>query len=97
MAFDIFIEITYFMESGTFKINTNVESDALSTVISDFLHAMVGTGADHSEPEEREEYRIKVEVDLNGDVFRASDDIGNNGLRDGILLDVLGKLDQPSN
>jgi len=85
-------DITYNQKSDKYTIKTNLSSVGLKGVVESFLHLQVGAGEDDSKPNVREEYNISISADLRDDSFNASDDCGNECLREGILLCLLRKL-----
>lgn len=89
----LFMDIAYDTNKNTFKITGNLNKVGQKTILETFLLYQVGAGEDNSKANEREVYNIRFEVDLSYDDIRVSDNIGNKGLRDGILVEVYKKLD----
>lgn len=85
MPFTIF---KYSVKEGLLKHSGDLIDDHVPELISTFLQTQIGRGADDSEPEDREVYTIKIDIDLSDDTFTVIDDTGNKGLRDGILLTI---------
>ena len=75
-----------------FEIDTNAKKGVVSDLISDFIQSQVGAGKDESKPNEHEVYEIELRIDLTDDTWFTKDNCGNKGLRDGILMDILGRL-----
>ena len=89
---DLKIDITYKIEDGNFEIKGNVKEEAQVSIIENFLRTQKGNGQDNREANNQEKYHISLELDLTDDSYKVSYDTGNKGLRDGILIDVLGRL-----
>lgn len=93
MAFDLFIDIKYPVEKPQdFKIESNIKEEKRADILMDFLRSQMGAGVDGSVPNEHDVYHIRIELDLTEDTFRASSNVGNLGLRDGILMDIVKRL-----
>jgi len=90
---DVWVEVKYNLKEDTAKINTNLKREVVREFIQEYIRGQFGKGKDESEPEDREEYTIRVACDLNGDIFRATSDTGNKSLRDGILMHVSSRED----
>ena len=61
-------------------------------VISDFLRTQIGAGRSYSKINDKDVYKIRLELHLENDSFNVSSDTGHKGLRDGILGYILSKL-----
>jgi len=85
----LFINLEYNLDKDTHKIRTNVRKDLVYDTISTFLSTQIGQGADEKKANERKIYHIKIGLDLSLDTFTVSDNTGNKGLRDGILLEIV--------
>ena len=88
----LFMDIAYDISKGTFKITGNLNKVGQETILETFLRDQIGAGVDNRKPNIREIYDIRFEVDLSYDIIRVSDNTGNKGLRDGILMDVYKRL-----
>lgn len=89
----IYIKLTFpINEPEKFKIETNAKPELVGDLIGDFVHAQVGEGADERPANQHDVYHIDISVDLTDDTWRSSHDTGNLGLRDGILMDVLQRI-----
>lgn len=98
MALDIYLNVTYPVdEPEKFKIETNAKAEAVADLIEDFIHDQIGAGTDRSQANELDVYEIILAIDLSDDSWRIKDDCGNKGLRDGILLAVLGRISKSQN
>jgi hypothetical protein len=94
MSSIVTVDLFYDVRTGatTFKETTTAKPEAISEIIEAFLMGEVGAGVDNSPANEREVYSIRLDLDLDGDVFHVTSDCGNLGLRDGILMSVLRDL-----
>lgn len=96
---DLWIDIEYsFRQPGDgprVVIQTNVRRGLIDSVLEKWLQDQQGRGVDDRNAEDREAYRIRIEVDLSCDEFTTSSDTGNLGLTCGIILDVFRRLVQP--
>lgn len=91
--FIIYIKLTFpINEPEKFKIETNAKPEHVGDLIGDFLRCQLGQGADESPAANLDVYHIDISVDLTDDTWSSSHDTGNLGLRDGILLSVMGRI-----
>ncbi len=90
---DVWVLVKYNLEADTAIITTNLKRGKVKEFIQEYLATQIGAGEDKSQPNSKKEYEIRIECDLNGDIFRVHSDTGNKGLREGILLHVLQKSD----
>ena len=67
----------------------DVKPEKREEFVSEFLRTQFGAGKDDRKPENRNKYTIKLELDLDGDIYNVSDNCGNKSLRDGILARYL--------
>ena len=63
----------------------NIKPERRKDFVFDFLRTQFGAGADDSKPKKRDNYTIRLDLNLNGDIYTVSDNCGNKGLRGGIL------------
>jgi hypothetical protein len=91
MAYDFFIQIEYDLDKDRAIVSTNVKHEQVDDLLADFLRTQMGEGEDRRKAAERRVYHINLELDLDGDVFRVSDDTGNKSLRDGIIACIRGR------
>jgi len=91
MESDLYLELWYKIDSGMFGIDTNIKHEAHDEIVSTFLSMQMGKGRDERKLNIRDVYNIRINVDLSYDIFNVSDDCGNNGLREGILMQFLKK------
>lgn len=88
------VEVTYSVDNPDgFKIRTDVKDELVAEFIGEFLLGRIGAGEDSAKAEERETYTIHIQLDLCGDVWHTKHNCGNKGLRDGILMDVMRRLE----
>jgi len=89
MKNDLYLNIKYDIVNDTYEIDTNIKTDLVKDIVSEFLRTQVGTGKDFSKMKEDDKYNISIKLNLNRDNFTCSDNCGNKGLRDGILLNYI--------
>jgi hypothetical protein len=91
MSNDVVLDIRYNIKTGEFSYTekTTVKPECRSDILENFLRSQMGAGQDLTDPEVRDEYAIKIVLDLSDDSFYVTHDCGNKGLRDGILMDVM--------
>ncbi len=68
-------------------------SPKISDLIGDYLYTQIGAGKDDSPPNRQEIYTINLGIDLSDDTFFINSDCGNKGLRDGILIRLVGFIE----
>jgi hypothetical protein len=88
MLLDLVID--YDIEKEKFDVKGNVKPEKRKDFVTNFLMSQVGAGKDENKAEEREVYTIKMELDLTYDTYTVSDNCGNKGLREGILMRYAG-------
>lgn len=81
--------IVYFLKDDKFNVSSSMSEEGVREVVEAFLHGEMGKGRDDREAEVRDEYTIKLGIDFSDDTIYVSDDCGNCGLRDGILMHYL--------
>ena len=86
------MNISYFLKEGDFKITGNISKEGQSEVLGNILFGEFNRGKDNREADKREEYNLKIDWYPHKDRFEISDNTGNYGLRDSILLDIFKKL-----
>lgn len=86
------LEIEYKVATDEYKIISNIKDDQLKEVMSEWLRSQMGAGPSTGEAEEKEVYHIRIELDLDGDVFTVRSDTGNESLTCGIVGHVLEKM-----
>lgn len=92
MSSDVFVEIHHNVKTGEFHHETNLKEDKIQEVLEEYVRSQTGAGRDPSPPDMRDEYTIRIGLDLSDDTFRVSSDCGNNSLREGIVMAYLQKL-----
>jgi hypothetical protein len=91
--FIIYIRLTFpIKEPDKFKIKTNAKPEHVGDLIGEFVRCQLGQGEDKSPASELDEYHIDISIDLTDDTWSSSHDTGNLGLRDGILMDVMQRI-----
>ena len=89
MDYHLRVILKYNVSEDAFNVQTNARERALPEIISIYLETQIGRGVDNSKADQRDEYTIDLDLNLEGDVFRCNHNCGNLGLRDGILLKFL--------
>lgn len=96
---DLWIDIEYRLnkpvDGPRAVIQTNVKHELVGDMLGEWLQDQMGRGVDEREPEDRDIYKIRIEIDLSCDDFATSSDAGSAGLTCGIVLDVFKRLGQP--
>jgi hypothetical protein len=83
---DLNIELKYDVTKNTLNIWSNIKRDRVEDILTTFIRTQIGKGEDKREANKLEEYRILIELDLSYDIFNITDNCGNKGLRDGIII-----------
>lgn len=83
------LRINYNIADDTFDYISNIKSDQIKKIVSEFLRTQLGKGEDLSEADKRDCYSIEIHLDLSYDCFSVSHNCGNKGLRDGILMEFI--------
>jgi len=86
----LFVAIEFNM-NGKYKITGDVKKEKRIDIISEFVRGQAGKRKDKRKANKKDIYHIKIEWNPDMDVFTCTDDTGNFGLRDGILLTILSK------
>ena len=79
-------------EEDTFELGGTIKPEAAPEIISNWLRSQMGEGPDGSKPNDLKTYHVEIDWDPAGDVFTIRSNCGNKGLRDGLLIYVLKKL-----
>jgi len=80
----MFVTIQLNIVHGTFEMETNIERENVNKFLIEFLKTDIGHGEDPREYVPKEEYKISIYKDGNGD-FETEDNCENKDLRRGIL------------
>ena len=92
---DVALEITFNInEPDKTVIKTNAKKEAVEEILEAWLSCQMGQGKDESKPNKKDEYKIKIQLDLSDDTFCTSSDTGNKGLTCGLVMDVFKRLDK---
>jgi hypothetical protein len=86
------VVIKHKVAGDKYEVKTDLNNEGLKEILDTFLRSQMGQGADNRKANKRSIYTIKLTVDLTDDTVVATDDCGNKGLRDGILLCFLKTL-----
>ena len=94
---DVCVQISFCKsEPSKSSIKTNLREGAIEDILLEFVRANQSAGPDHSIPNEREIYDIKIYLDLSDDRFSVESDTGNKGLTLGIVMAIIPLLDEIS-
>ena len=86
------MNISYFLKEGDFKITGNISKEGQSEVLGNILFGEFNREKDNRKADKREEYNIEIKWHPHMDRIEVSENTGNYGLRDGILLDIFKRL-----
>lgn len=90
---DLVIRLKYDIQNDKFDITSNVKEKSIPNIVANFLRSQIGSGEDNREANKLDNYNITIELNLESDTFKVTDNCGNKGLRDGILLRFLKDYD----
>lgn len=99
VAVDVLVEIHFDAknedpQSTTIYTNARLDNGALEEIITTWIQDQMGRGADPEKAVERDLYKIKLGLVLDGDYFCTESDTGNKGLTCGIVMAVLKDLEK---
>lgn len=95
MMIDIYLKVIYPVGNPSeFCVETNARDEAISELLTDFIYHQIGSGKDDSEANYLDVYEIEIGIDLMDDSWRIRHNCGNKGLRDGILMDVVRRIEE---
>ena len=77
-----------------FKLESDIKSELIADILSDYIRGQIGLGEDHSKPNVQDVYHINISVDLSTDTFKCHSDTGNSGLTLGILMHIVKMLNE---
>ena len=94
MGNKLWLEIEYNVKTDKYTIISNIKDEQLKEVMFEWLRSQLGAGQGQSisQANELEVYHIRIELDLDGDIFTVKSDTGNESLTCGIVWHVLGKM-----
>lgn len=91
----IVLDITYNVaKPAESVIRSNAKPEMVEELITDWLRDQMGRGADSATPNLKSEYKIKIGLDLTNDAFCTESDTGNRSLTCGLVMNLLGYLDE---
>ena len=85
--------VRYNIKTDQFSVEGSLNKLGQYEVIENFLRSQMGAGKDESSPNHHEVYEIILTWHPEDDDILVSSNTGNKALRDGILLDLLGRLE----
>ncbi len=94
MSNELTMVITYNLTKDEFAYSGTVKPELVKDMVSEFLRSQMGKGADDRPPNEIDEYVIQLGLDLSFDRVSCTDNCGNKGLREGILMRFLSKWEE---
>lgn len=98
MTPDIYFKVTYpINEPNRFRIETNAKTELVGELLGEFIRGQIGMGVDESEANQIDVYEIVLGLDLSNDSWGTKQNCGNKGLRDGILIDVMHRIQESQN
>ena len=87
MGNDLYLILKYRLNPEEARItDTNIRAEKLKEILSEYLRTQLGQGEDTSKAEEREDYTIKIGLNLSSDTFTTESNTGNRGLATGIVM-----------
>ncbi len=91
----LYMNIEYNIKTDEYKVSGTINDEGKISILEAFLSTQVGQGADNREPNIKDVYHIKIKWYPENYRFVSESNVGNFGLRDGILLDYLKKIKSP--
>jgi len=82
--------IRFNIRSNEYTIDSLLTKEGVVELLEEYLRRQIGTGRDEREPIIKDAYNITLHWYPRDDRISSSYDTNNKGLRDGILLYVLG-------
>ena len=92
MAEYLEMAVSYDLNTGRGTVGGSINKKGQLDVLEVLIRSEVGAGKDESKAVERDVYHINIRWYPDGDVFEIKDDVGNKGLRFGILTRVFCQL-----
>jgi hypothetical protein len=92
---DLYIDIIYPINTPEkYEIKTNMKSENVKDALCEYIHGIIGYGGkDTRKAREIDVYHITIDIDLSCDKFSVKSDTDNNGLTDGIIMDVISRME----
>ena len=84
--------IKYDISKNKFETSGSVKEEGRKELVDTFLRFQIGAGEDKRKANERDVYNIRLEWYPQNDNIRVTDNTGNKGLRDGILIHYINYL-----
>jgi hypothetical protein len=89
---DVYLEMRWSEKGNRYVItDTNIKKNEIDGILEEYARSQMGKGEDNKKPNKRKIYHIRLEVDLQGDIFTIKSDTGNDALTLGILATGIGK------
>lgn len=88
----LYVDLQWTEKGNQYVItDTNIKREMIDELLSEWVRMQIGKGADERKAEKRKAYNIRIEIDLQGDVFYTKSDTGNAGLTTGIVATGIGR------
>ena len=89
---ELFLSIDWDTITDTYWYHGNIKDERIPDILMEYLRSKIGSGEDHRKAEEHDLYTITIYLDLSCDGFSAGSNCGNNGLREGIIIDFRDRI-----
>jgi len=87
---DLYINLEVNWKSNKYLIETNVKEEQIDNVLSEYYRSSLEKEPDESNPNEQDKYNIRIELDLEEDVFTMKSDTGNRVLAYELIREAIG-------
>ena len=85
---DLEISFTYNLGANLFgNVKTNIKSEYVEEILSNWIYNQMGAGKDDSKRFKRDNYHIRIGMNLEEDSFGTESDTGNKSLTAGIVFE----------
>ncbi len=88
----LYMDIEYNIKTDEHKITGSLNDEGKISILETFIMGQTGQGVDKTPSNIRDVYNIRLKWYPENDDIVATYDTGNKGLRDGILMYLLGKI-----
>ena len=86
---DVFLTIGYNLPKDHYSLketNLRMEKEVFDEVLEVYFYGQMGRGKDEREPNKKEEYTVKIGIDLSDDSVYTESDTGNSSMTCGIVM-----------
>lgn len=84
MSERLYVNIGFDITTSKFITDTNTNNP--KKIVGEFLRSQIGKGVDNTKANDLVVYNISIYLNLSDDSFTCTDNCGNKGLREGILM-----------